>query len=63
AVLKNSVLLQVPLTGGQDQVGQPKEFFKDDYGRLRDICIGPDGKVYVSTDNGNDRILVISPAN
>lgn len=63
AVLKNSVLLQLPLNASQDRIGEPREFLKNEYGRLRDICIAPDGKVYVSTDNGQDRILVISPAN
>jgi glucose/arabinose dehydrogenase len=33
---------------------------EDQFGRLRDICIAPDGKVYVCTGNGNnDKIIVI----
>ncbi|HEY0898107.1 MAG TPA: PQQ-dependent sugar dehydrogenase [Sphingobacteriaceae bacterium] len=63
AVLKNSVLLQLKLNASGDKIEEVKEFYKNEYGRLRDVCIAPDGKVYVSTDNGNDRILVISRGN
>ena len=31
------------------------------YGRLRDIIEGPDGTIYISTDNGNDSILRVVP--
>jgi glucose/arabinose dehydrogenase len=31
------------------------------FGRLRALTIGPDGALYVSTSNGDDRILRILP--
>ncbi len=38
------------------------QYFKDEYGRLRDVVIGPDGMMYVSTSNTNeDKILRINP--
>ncbi len=47
-----------------------KEHFKDAYGRLRAVTVGPDGMVYVATSNtdgrgvereGDDKILKINP--
>jgi glucose/arabinose dehydrogenase len=32
------------------------------YGRLRALSIGPDGSLYISTSNGDDRILRIRPS-
>src|SRR3989344_7648698 len=47
------------------------EHFKNEYGRLREVVLGPDGMLYVTTSNrdgrgtvrqGNDKILRINPA-
>ncbi len=59
--LKNSRLYQLKLNAAQTEVTEAIEFFNNKYGRLRDICIAPDGKVYFSTSNGsNDKIVVVS---
>jgi glucose/arabinose dehydrogenase len=59
--LKNSRLYQLKLNSAQTEVAEATEFFTNTYGRLRDICIAPDGKVYISTSNGsNDKIVVVS---
>ena len=59
--LKNSRLYQLKLNAAQTEVTEAFEFFNNKYGRLRDICIAPDGKVYFSTSNGsNDKIVVVS---
>lgn len=63
AVLKGSVLLQLKLSTDGSRIEGVNEFLKGQYGRLRDVCISPDGKVYVATDNGSDQILVISRKN
>ena len=63
AVLKNSMLVQLKLNGAGDQVESVTEFFKGEYGRMRDVCVAPDGRVFISTDNGSDRILVVSRSN
>lgn len=60
--LKASRLVQLKLNDANNQITETKEFFDRDYGRLRDLCISPDGKVYICTSNGggNDRIVEIS---
>lgn len=60
ATLKNSRLYQVKLNDPGTEVVQSNEFFNDKYGRLRDVCIASDGKVYICTGNGsNDKIIVV----
>ncbi len=62
ATLKNSRLLQLKLsTSGNLSVTETVEYLVNEYGRLRDVCISPDGKIYVCTSNGsNDKIIEIS---
>lgn len=61
AVLKDSELLQLKLYTSGDKVEAVNTFYKSTYGRLRDVCIAPDGKVYMITSNGSsDKIIVIS---
>jgi glucose/arabinose dehydrogenase len=59
--LKNSRLYQIKLNAAQTEEIETNEFFTNDYGRMRDICVAPDGKVYICTSNGsNDKIIVVS---
>lgn len=62
AVLKDSRLLQLQLDGSFSGVADTKEFFVNKYGRMRDLCISPEGKVYICTSNGgnNDRIIEVT---
>lgn len=58
--LKNSRLYQVKLNDTQTAIVETMEFFANSYGRLRDVCVAPDGKVYFSSSNGsNDKIIVV----
>lgn len=58
--LKNNTLYQLKLNAAGDKVVEVKEFFGGKYGRLRDVCVSPDGKVFISTTNGsNDKIIKI----
>jgi aldose sugar dehydrogenase len=58
--LKDATLYQLKLnsTGTVESVS---EFYRGEWGRLRDICISPEGRVYICTSNGggNDRIVEI----
>lgn len=63
ATLKGSRLVQLKLNASHDGVAETNEFFVNKYGRLRDLCINPDGKVYICTTNGsNDKIIVVTKA-
>src|SRR5215470_13248834 len=60
--LKNSSIRQIKLSDDGHSVIQAQTYFKDKWGRLRDLCISPAGKVYVCTSNGgnNDVLVEIS---
>ena len=61
ATLKNSRLYQLKLNDTFSSISTTNEYFTNKYGRMRDICISPVGKVYICTSNGgNDKIIEIS---
>ena len=61
ATLKNSRLMQLKLDNTYKTVVETNDYLSGIYGRMRDVCISPDGKVYICTGNGsNDKIVVIS---
>ena len=35
------------------------EYFNDQFGRLRDVAVSPDGIVYICTDNGKNKDMII----
>lgn len=68
--LKASKLVQLKLNEEGDQIVDQNIFFQNQFGRLRDICISPDGRVFISTSNldgrgspkaNDDRIIEITP--
>jgi glucose/arabinose dehydrogenase len=60
ATLKNSRIYQLKLNAEQTEVTGSEEFFRDGYGRIRDICVAPNGMVYFCTSNGgNDKIVAV----
>jgi glucose/arabinose dehydrogenase len=60
ATLKDQTLYQLKLNSNGDKIEETKELFRGTYGRLRDVCVAPDGKVYIATSNGsNDKIIVL----
>jgi aldose sugar dehydrogenase len=61
AALKNARLYQMKLDDSFTTITQTNEYFTSVYGRMRDICISPAGKVYICTSNGgNDKIIEIT---
>ncbi len=68
--LKASKITQLLLDDTGTSIDSSTDFFTNEFGRLRDLCISPDGKVYVATSNrdgrGNpksddDKIIEIAP--
>ncbi len=59
--LKDATLYQLKLSANGQAVESATEFFRGNWGRLRDICISPAGRVYLCTSNGgnNDKIIEI----
>ncbi|MBA3675021.1 MAG: PQQ-dependent sugar dehydrogenase [Chitinophagaceae bacterium] len=59
--LKDNTLYQLKLNAAGDAVEKVNEFYRSEYGRLRDVCVTPDGKVFMCTGNGgNDKIIRIN---
>lgn len=58
--LKNARLYQMKLDNSFTNVTSTTEYFTNSYGRMRDLCISPAGRVYICTSNGsNDKIIEI----
>lgn len=65
--LQGRSVFAVPLDG--EDVGEPREFFAGEYGRIRNVFVAPDGALWVTTSNtdgrnrpaqGDDRILRVT---
>ncbi len=57
--LKNSSIIQLKLSSDGKSIIAAKNFFQNKWGRLRDLCISPDGKVYICTSNGGNDDMII----
>ena len=56
--LKNSRLYQIKLDNNFTTVAGINDYYTYKYGRLRDLCISPEGKVYIASSNGTDDKIV-----
>jgi glucose/arabinose dehydrogenase len=68
--LKGSRVTQLQLSADGKNVVKATDFYVNTYGRLRDICISPEGKVYIAVSNkdgrgtpkaDDDKIVEITP--
>ncbi len=57
--LKNSSIRQLQLSNDGKSIINTKTYFENKWGRLRDLCISPDGKVYVCTSNGGNSDVIV----
>lgn len=51
--LKNKELIQIKLSTNHLQATSTTAFFTNYWGRLRDICIAPDGRIFLATNGAN----------
>ncbi|MBN9484709.1 MAG: hypothetical protein BGO70_06690 [Bacteroidetes bacterium 43-93] len=51
--LKDSSLYQLKLNGTLDGISSASKINAVHYGRLRDLCISPDGRIFISTSNSD----------
>lgn len=49
--LKTKTLRILKLSENGKEITSEELFFKEHYGRLRDVCVGPNGEIYISTSN------------
>ena len=57
--LKNSSVRQLQLSDDGKSIVITKTYFANKWGRLRDLCISPDGKVYICTSNGGNSDMIV----
>ncbi len=57
--LKNSSIRQLGLSTDGRSVTTTRTWFANEWGRLRDVCIAANGKVYVCTSNGGGKDVII----
>jgi aldose sugar dehydrogenase len=59
--LKNQSLEVLTLNAAGTAVTTTTPYFKNAFGRLRDVCVAPSGRIYLCTSNGNnvDRVIEV----
>ncbi len=63
ATLKDASLRVLKLSPDGLAIGTQQTYFKNRFGRIRDICISPSGKVYLCTSNGSKADVLIEISN
>lgn len=67
--LRGQTLYQALLNG--NQVGEVKDYFKTEFGRIREVIVGPDNMLYITTSNkdgrgtpkaDDDKVIRINPS-
>jgi aldose sugar dehydrogenase len=59
ATLKNERLMQMKFSADERSIDETNEFFANDYGRMRDVCVAPDGRVFICTSNGGNSDVIV----
>ena len=57
--LKDQTLYQIKLNDNATGASFIKPFFKNRWGRLRDVCVSPEGRVYICTSNGSGGDVIV----
>ena len=59
ATLKDERLIQLKLSDDRRSITDTHEFFMNQYGRMRDVCVAPDGRVFICTSNGSNADVIV----
>lgn len=59
ATLKDQSLRQLKLSADGNSITSTAMFFRGQFGRLRDVCVSPAGRVYLCTSNGGNSDVII----
>jgi glucose/arabinose dehydrogenase len=71
ATLRGTHLLRLVVDGQARRITRQERLLDGTFGRLRDVVVGPDGNIYISTNNrdgrgspvsADDRVIRLSPA-
>lgn len=57
--LKDARLYQMKLDASFTSITETNEYFRNDHGRMRDLCISLSGKVYICTSNGGNSDVIV----
>jgi glucose/arabinose dehydrogenase len=62
--LKDATFYQLQLSANGQTITGSKQYFRNSWGRLRDVCVSPAGRVYIITSNGgnSDRLVEVQKA-
>jgi aldose sugar dehydrogenase len=61
--LKEQQLMVLDLSDDGRSIDSQAKAFDNEFGRLRGICVSPDGRVFFSTnDEGEDKVIEVKPA-
>lgn len=58
ATLKASTLVQLQLDEDGTRIERERQYFVGAFGRLRDVCVAPDGRVFISTSNSGGNSVI-----
>lgn len=61
--LKDARMLQLKMDNTFSTIASTNEYFVNKYGRMRDLCISPAGKVYICTSNGGNSDVIVEVSN
>lgn len=57
--LKNATLFRHQLNAEGTAIQSTEQLFRTRWGRLRDVCVSPAGRVYLCTSNGNNQDILV----
>jgi PQQ-dependent dehydrogenase (s-GDH family) len=58
AFLKGTRLMQLKLNESQTGIAETTDLFMGNFGRIRAVCVSPEGKIYICTSNGSDDKII-----